>query len=289
MERQKRLWAVAFLLPAIVLYTVIGFLPNLGSIALSLFDWNGISPHMDFAGGQNFIDLIRDSVFYTALANNLVFTVASMSVSMIFGFVLAYFLYRGVAGGGFLRTIYYFPVVVSMVAAGMMWRWIYDPNFGLLNALLKGVGLGGLAGNWLGFGRALISVIAVSIWKTTGVAMILFIAGLQGMPKEVLESAQIDGANEPQSVRHIIVPMLTPVISIVVIILLIRSFSAFDLVYVMTGGGPGHASEVLSTYSYTEAFGALQVGYSSAIAVASFVLQFALAVVYLGRFRNENI
>ncbi len=280
---------MAFLLPAVVSYTVIGFLPNLGSIALSLFHWNGIAPHLDFAGGRNFVDLVSDPVFYTALVNNLVFTVASMGFAMIFGFALAYFLYRGIAGGGFLRTIYYFPVVVSMVAAGMMWRWIYDPNFGLLNAVLKAVGLGALAGNWLGFGRALISVIVVSVWKTTGVAMILFIAGLQSMSKEILESAQIDGAGELQTVRHVTVPMLTPIISIVVIILLIRSFSAFDLVYVMTGGGPGHASEVLSTYSYTQAFGALRVGYSSAIAVASFVLQFALAAVYLWRFRNENI
>lgn len=284
MDRTKRIWAWIFVLPAVVLYTSIWVIPVLGSFALSTTNWTGIGWTMDYVGLKNYIDLVQDQVFHQSVRNTLLYVLINVPVCTIIGLGLALLLNRGLKGSAFFRTVYYLPVIIPTVAAGMVWRWIVDPNFGLMNEFLMAIGLGSLRGNWLGFERALLTIILVSIWQTFGVPMILFIAGLQNISEELMEAARIDGATEAQCLRYMTLPLLAPVTAVVVVMLIIRSFSVFDLVFVMTEGGPGHVTEFLATHLYKVAFTTFRAGYGSAIATVLFVLQFGLSFVFLTKF-----
>ncbi|MGI9254932.1 MAG: carbohydrate ABC transporter permease [Thermomicrobiales bacterium] len=283
-------WATItlFLLPALAIYGVFVLYPIVQSIRYSLYEWSGISPGFDFVGLENYRTLLGDKVFWQALKNNLILVVASIAIQLPIGLALAMLLEARLRGWRVFRTIWFLPLLMSTVAIGLLWNYIYDPTFGLLNTLLHTVGLDSWQRGWLGEKEtALGSVIAVICWQYIPFYMVLFIAGLTTIPGDLLEAARLDGAAGFRLFRTITLPLLRPVIRTAAILSLIGSLKYFDLIYVMTGGGPGDSTQLMATYMYKNAFTQFDMGYGSAIAVALFLIAFVITgvVLYLDQFR----
>ena len=262
---------------ALLVFLVFWVLPGLGNIVISLTNWSATASISTarFFGLKNYVRLWGDPGFWNGLKNNALYGLATVVVITALAFLLAVLVERGIRFGRWaFRSAFFFPVILPWVVVGLLWRWLYDPSFGMVNVFLKGIGLGALAMNWLGDTRiALVSVIAVAVWKSVGFHMIIFIAGLQGVPRELEQAASIDGANQVKTYYYVVLPILRPIVGIVTTLILIDAFRLFDVVFVMTNGGPGHYStDVLSTYIYRTAFNYLQQSYGSTLAVALFVL-----------------
>lgn len=272
-----------FMLPALVIY--LGFLvyPMLFSLYTSFFDWDGLSPLTEFVGWRNYFEaLFVDEVTRVALINNIWWTLGALTVPTVIGLLLALGLNRNLPGTLALRTIFYAPSVLPLVAVGIIWSWMYNPNFGAINILLKGMGLGSLAGAWLsGYDTALPSAFITYTWGSIGFPMILYLAGLQGIPKEYYEAARIDGANVWQQFWHVTIPGLRESHVIVLSLSVIGGFKVFDLIYTMTYGGPGRATQVLGTWMYFQSFQYYHAGYGAALAwiIAAIVLLVAIPYI----------
>ncbi|WP_236709915.1 carbohydrate ABC transporter permease [Longilinea arvoryzae] len=239
-------------------------------------DWNILS-QPNFIGMANYQKLLTDQVARVTLFNTFYFTMISVPINVILTLVLAVLLNQKLRGISFYRTAYYMPVITASVAVSLMFMWILASN-GLLNQLLGSVGLKPV--KWLTDAKiALNSVIGVTIWKGLGMNMIIFLAALQDIPNELLEAASIDGANRFQQFTRIIVPLISPVIFFVTITGVIGSFQSFDLVYNMTGGGPGHATTVIGYYIWQQAFKYLHMGYGAALAYVVFIAILILTLI----------
>lgn len=283
-------WATIalFLLPALAIYGVFVLYPIVQSLRYSLYEWSGISPGFEFVGLENYRTLLRDPVFWKALRNNVILVIASIAIQLPLGLGLAMVLEERLRGWRIFRTVWFLPLLMSTVAIGLLWNYIYDPTFGLLNTLLNAVGLDSWQRGWLGEQEtALGSVIAVICWQYIPFYMVLFIAGLTTIPGDLVEAARLDGASGWRLFRTITLPLLRPVIRTAAILSLIGSLKYFDLIYVMTGGGPGDATQLMATYMYKNAFTQFDMGYGSAIAVALFLIAFVITglVLYLDQFR----
>ncbi|MFM9107165.1 MAG: carbohydrate ABC transporter permease [Chloroflexota bacterium] len=283
-------WATIalFLLPAFAIYAVFVLYPILQSIRYSLHEWSGISPGFEFVGLGNYRTLIGDDVFWKALRNNLILVVASIAIQLPIGLGLALLAEQRLRGWRVFRTVWFLPLLMSTVAIGLLWNYIYDPTFGLINTALHTFGLDSWQRGWLGEKEtALGSVIAVICWQYIPFYMVLFIAGLTTIPADLLEAARLDGASGWTLFRSVTLPLLRPVIRTSAILSLIGSLKYFDLIYVMTGGGPGDATQLMATYMYENAFTQFDMGYGSAIAVALFLIAFVITglVLYLDQFR----
>jgi len=278
------------LIPFIISYFIY---PLIFSLVLSFTNWNGIKLEtIQFAGLINFIKLFKDEIFLKSLSNTFIFVFLNIIISNFFGFINAYILnYSGIKGSKIFRAIIFFPAVMAPVVVGLIWKIILS-NDGLLNLILEKIGLGFLAINWLGnLTTPIFMVVLVNIWQYTGYNMILFHAGLQNVPDELIEAAKIDGANVFQIIRKIILPLLTPVITIILVLSIIGGFKVFDLVYALTKGGPAHASETISTYMIYEAFsfkGPSDMGYASSIAIFLTIIIFIFSYLRV-RFTKEDI
>ena len=275
-----------FLLPAVVIWLVLMAIPLFNALLLSLQAWDGLRPPT-WVGLRNFDNLLHDRVFLLALRNTAIFVVATVIFQTIIPLLVANLLHSGVRGSTVFRTIYFMPVVISLSISGLLWSIIYEPNFGVLNSSLRAIGLGGLAQLWLANKNTVLpSLIAVSIWQSLGFYLVIYFAGLQAIPQELLEAAEIDGANAWQRLIRVTVPLLAPVTTVVVVLNTINGVRVFDQIWVMTAGGPNHASDTLGTYLYTIAFGALgssnpQLGYASAIGILILLIAFVLSVVQI--------
>ncbi len=279
LRRISRYW---FLLPALVIYGMFMIYPMFHSFMISLHDWNGLAPEMTFVGLRNYVDFVKDPISARVLRNNLVWMGFSLVFPVTFGLLLAIAVNRDMAGKTLYRSIYYSPAVLPMISVGIIWAWIYNPMFGALNAILREMGLGRLTRGWLADPKtALYAVIATGIWKGTGFPMILFLAGLQDIPAELYESAQIDGAGRFQIFRHITVPLLRETFVIVISLVVVDSLKVFDLIYSMTWGGPGRATQVLSTWMYFNTFIYNKAGYGSAIAWVLTAVSLILVFPYI--------
>lgn len=282
-ERRGRggLVALAFVAPALVLYAVLVVYPTLDVVALSLFRWDGISGARSFVGAGNYVQIFaHDPVFWRALANSALWVALSLLVPTALGLALALALDRPVFGRAAFRTIFYLPAVIASIAVAAIWSWLYHPSFGLINAVLARAGLP--APDWLGDRNlALLSVFVPSVWAGAGTNMLLFLAGLQGVPRELHEAARVDGAGRWQAFLHVTVPSLRPTFAVVLSLAIINSLKIFDLVYGMTAGGPGDASQVLASWSYTQAFSYHSFGPGAAIAVVLLAITLAIVVPYL--------
>jgi ABC-type sugar transport system permease subunit len=204
------------------------------------------------------------------------------------GLLLAMLLWRRPRGFNVFRTIFFMPQVLSAVVIGIIWSWIYNPIFGNLNKLLKAVGLGDFARGWLGDPSvALYAVLVAAIWAEVGFVFVVFLAGLQNVSKDLLEAATIDGANGWQRFKDVTVPQLSNVINVVTALLLIGGFNVFDIVFVMTGGGPANATEVIATLTYKEAFTQNRVGYASALSLVMTVVALVASVAFI-RLREQR-
>ena len=272
-----------FLLPALVWYVVFLGYPMASSLVTSFTDWDGFSPDRSYVGLANYQTvLIDDRVSRMALLNNVIWTGVSLVVPTALGLFLAVALTQAVPGRTVFRAIFYAPGVLPLVAVGQIWAWIYNPQFGVLNEALNLIGLGFLGRGWLSdFQTAFGAVLVTAIWQGTGFPMILYLAGLQGIPNEQYEAARIDGASGLRLFRDITLPWLRETHVIVLTLVIIGSFNAFDLVYTMTYGGPGRATQVLATWMYFNTFQYHHAGFGSAIAWVIAIISLIVTIPYI--------
>ena len=278
-----------FLILPLLIYGVFFILPNVSSLVYSLFSWNGISEERTFVGLANFKKMFADRIFRTALINTVKYTVTLVLFQTLIGFLLALLVQKTNRVNSVFRTIYFLPAIIAASTVGLIWGFIYDPNIGALNELLRILGLSSWRHAWLSDEKIVIyAIAAVHIWVGIGQSVVLFVAGLQNIPQDVLESAALDGATRWKQLVHITIPMLRPTTLIVLVLTTIGGFKSFDFVYVMTGGGATHSSEVLSTLLYKEAYAYSDFGYSAAISVALLVVVAAITLIQMYGLREKE-
>jgi ABC-type sugar transport system permease subunit len=275
---QARL-GIIFLIPAFSLIIIFIAYPLLRSLYLSLFEWNGIT-HPEFVGLENFKYLLQDASFLNALENTIVLAVTTTAGIVGVGFLLAVAIERRVRGWAVFKFVYFLPVMLSLTVVGMLWGELLDPTYGAVNVFLKFLGME-KPPVWLGDPNlALYAIIGITIWQYTGFAMIVLLAAMENIPPDIHDAATIDGVGSWGRITHIILPLVKPVLAVLVMLQLIFSMKVFDIVWVMTRGGPGEATSVLGVYLYKNAFVYTHFGYSSAIAVVMTVIIFTLSMVY---------
>ncbi|MFD2081284.1 carbohydrate ABC transporter permease [Actinopolymorpha cephalotaxi] len=283
-RRRTNLTGWLFISPIVVGVVAFQFFPILVSMAASLTKWDGISPP-EFVGLSNFTDIFTDDpLFYTTLWNTTYFTLASIPLTVGIGFLLAVLCAQRVRGVSFFRTAFFAPYVTNVVAIGFVWFWFFHPSDGVVNGLLQQVGIHGP--EWLSSSTwAMPAVILVSVWQGVGYPMIILLAGLQGIPEMLYESAKIDGASSFARVRYVTLPLLTPHFLFLLITQFISSFQVFGLIYVMTKGGPGHSTSVYIYNLYENAFAYGKMGYACALA---WILFAVIASVTYAQWKLQN-
>lgn len=246
-------------------------IPIVVSMYLSLADWNGIQPPK-FVGLGNFRQMFaNDPLYWETLRNTVLFTLGAIPATTVLAFLLALLCNRNVPGIAIFRAAYFAPYITNIVAIGYIWYWIYKPDQGVLNGMLSVFGIRGP--DWLSDPNlALVSVIIVSVWQGAGYPMVIFLAGLQGIPHDLYEAASIDGASRTKQLFRVTIPLMTPSIFFVLITQFITSFQVFGVIYIMTQGGPGHSTSVYIYYLYQVAFSFGQFGYAAAMAWVLFVI-----------------
>jgi len=272
-----------FLLPGGLLFLVFFVTPTLYGLSLSFTNWNGISPHYNWIGVSNYTNMFtNDSVFWEAVQNTFKFVATTVILQSLFSLIFALLLLRNTRTNVFFRTLFFFPTILSTVSVAFIWMFIYDPNIGILNTALGDVGLTAWQHDWLGNKVIAIFCLAmVQVWAHTGQLLIIYLAGLQQIPQEYYEVAKIEGANRWQTFWRVTWPLLVPVTTMVVAYTTIQSFQAFVLVFALTNGGPGNATEILGTYIYHQAFMNNHFGYAAAISVVFMII---IAVLTMGQF-----
>ncbi|MFP4364180.1 MAG: carbohydrate ABC transporter permease [Spirochaetia bacterium] len=274
-------------LPMLIYFVwVIG--PTLYSFYLSLTNWDGFSAP-EFIGLANFERLFRDPVFFISLQNNLVWILCFITIPVVLGLFVAMALNNAIPLGKVFKASFYSPMILSLVVCGLIWSWLYHPASGLINSVLRAIGLGNLAQGWLSNSDIVLgAIITVAIWRQVGYVMILYLAGLQGVDPSLVDASRVDGASSRQVFWHIILPQLAPITVIVIVISIIDSLRAFDLVNVMTRGGPHNSSSVLANFMYIEAFNNYKMGYGAAIAVVLFFISLVFIAIYLRHVMKEE-
>ena len=289
LRRQQAYYGALFVVPGLLIYTVFMIFPFLATIYLSFTNWDGVSPDRDFVGLSNYARMFGDATAIKAFVNNVVWVVIGTIAPVVLGLFEALLVWTGSQRGSlFFRTLFFLPFVLPLVVVGIVWQWIYHPLFGVLNSALDGVGLDGVSRGWLADPHtALYAVLIAAIWGATGFCFLILHAALQNVDMSTVEASMIDGANWFQRARHVIIPQIAPQLTMVTAVTLIGGFAVFDIVFVMTGGGPGNASEVLATYTYKTAFQQNQAGYGSALAMLITLLSLVSAVVFV-RLRERS-
>ena len=272
-----------FLIVPLIIYLIWVIGPMFYTFYLSLTNWDGISTP-DFINFRNYERLFRDPVFKISLQNNLKWIISFITVPVVAGLGLAMALNRAIPGAKLFKASYYSPMVLSLVVCGLIWGWMYQPANGLINEALRAIGLDSLTQGWLSDTDLVMwSIIFVAIWRQVGYVMVLYLAGLQGVDPGLIDASKVDGCNAWQTFRNVIFPLLAPVTVIVVTISIIDSLRAFDLVSVMTRGGPYNSSSVLANFMYIEAFNNYKMGYGAAISVILFLISLVFIFIYLYR------
>lgn len=273
LTNNERFAGWVFILPALVGTLIFIIIPVICSFGLSFAKWDLLNP-IQFVGLANYREIFSEALFYKILLNTIVFALATSVLGVIIPLVLACILNSKVRGSEFYKTAYFLPFITPMIVIGVVWEWIFDPNIGLLNHVLH------LHINWLYDTHfAMPALIIISVWKLIGYNMVIFLSSLAGISQSMFEAAKIDGANELQTFKNVTVPLLSPTIFFVVIITAISSFQVFDLIYLMTQGGPLNSTNVLVYAIYQNAFEYFNVGKASAIAYVLFVIILVLTLV----------
>jgi len=280
--RVAKVSSYLFVLPAFLIYTSVIVYPAINSVWISLHRWNGMGP-MEFIGLRNYLHLFtEDLVFWTALSNNLTWMgltlVFMVSVSLCFAMLLN----KKFKGRTFFRGVLYFPFVLSGILVGITWRWMYNANFGFFNEFLSLIGLEQFRHTWLGDPNgALFFVFIAALWRGVGAPMIIFLAGLQTIPNDLLESAQIDGAGSIRQFLSIKLPMLKETFIIVLATQIIGSMGVFDIIVSTTNGGPGSSTQVLASYMVQQTFAFANMGMGAAISTVMLVLMMFVVIPYV--------
>lgn len=279
-----------FLLPALVIFTAFVIYPLLGSLYYSLTDWDGLEPSLHFVGLANFQQLLSDSTVLIDLRNTLIFAAGVMLLQNGLALLLALILDGLLRRFSFLRVLFLIPAMLSGLAIGYTWSYIYTPSFGFLNSFLSAIGLAGWQQDWLGNPHLVLpSLIFTNSWAFMGFSMVIFLAGLQTVPPELYEAANIDGTTSWQRFHRITFPLIAPSVTINVVLTLIGSMKVFDLIFVMTNGGPGNASESLALRIYNEAFNLNHFGYATALGIVLSLLILGLSVLNLRLLRKREV
>lgn len=261
-----------FILPALIGTLIFIIIPIFCSFGLSFAKWDLLNP-IEFVGLDNYKAIFTEPVLIKILINTFVYAIATTFFGVLIPLILAYILNCKIRGSEFFKTAYFLPFITPMIVIGIIWEWIFDPNIGILNQLLH------VHINWLyDTNFAMPALIIVSVWKLIGYNMIIFLSGLSTMNNDLLEASKIDGANEFETFKYISIPLLSPTIFFVVIITAISSFQVFDLIYVMTQGGPLDSTNVLVYSIYKNAFEYFNVGKASALAYVLFAIILVLTL-----------
>ncbi|MBD3292460.1 MAG: ABC transporter permease subunit [Armatimonadia bacterium] len=287
--RHRPLTAWMLALPALAVFAFYITYPLIHTIVLSGYSWSALNPAKTFEGLGNYVELYHDPTLRTALLNNGLWILLSLAIQLPLAMLLAVGIGSAMRRHRVLRTVYFSPLIIPAVAVGLIWTLFYDPNFGALNSLLEMIGLEGLTAGWLGDTKlATPCIIAVSCWRYTGFHMMILLAGLQAIPEDIYEAAEIDGSGPWRTFWHITLPLMKRIVLVDALLITVGSVKIFDLIWVMTGGGPNHASEVLATYMYRSAFSDDRMGYSAAIATVMLLLTMIATVIYLRLTRTEE-
>lgn len=276
---RRALTVVLFLLPALLLFTTFVVYPVLQAAYYSTWKWNGLGPLTNFVGLQNYVSVLNDSLFRTALKNNLFIMVLSVVLQLPFALGMALMVGRKLPGRAFFRLIFFLPYVLSEVITGLIWSFVYHPT-GLLNNFIKAVypAYDGIV--WLGYDTVMPALFFVITWKYFGFHLLLFVAGLQDIPVDIEEAALIDGASQWQAIRYVTLPLLGSTIRLSIYLSVLGSLQFFDLIWVMTLGGPAGASETMATYLVKFGFQRFQLAYGSAVAVILFAICLIFSLFY---------
>jgi multiple sugar transport system permease protein len=281
LERRKRSFVIAVIVPTVLLYTVLRIIPIAGTFYLSLYEWNLIKRNRPFVGLGNFARLATDETFKVALVNTTVYTVLVVTISVALALLLALALKRKSRLGNLYEFAYFLPVVIPMVPVSILWKWMYDKTYGIINFVLNAVGLRGVG--WLTDPSiALYSIIIMSIWKVLGYYMVLFLVGLRNIPDEYYEAGSVDGAVGWNAFKYITLPLLKPMLLYVCVIATIQAFNVFTPVYVMTTGSqsaPAASVRVLVYEIYQNAFRYFKAGYASAQVAVLFAIVMIVSII----------
>lgn len=289
-KAQDNVTIVLFLAPAFILFLAFLVYPIVRSVYFSMFDWNGLGPAVDYVGLNNYKEILGDKVFMKAVTNCLLIVALSLGIQLPLALALALMVGRDLPGRAFFRMIFFMPYVLSEVITGIIWMGLFnaDPSRGLINALLILIP-GVQPQNFLSdLNQVMFCIFVVLTWKYFGLHMLLYLAGLQNIPREIDEAALIDGANRWQLTRHITIPMLGSTIRTVIQLSVLGSLTQFNLVWVMTGGGPVNASEMMATYMYRFGFRRYLLGYGSAVALVMLLICLIFSVAYMRLARQEE-
>ena len=269
---QARL-GIALVAPLALLVATFFLVPLINSVYFAFVDFNGFEADPPFVGLGNFIELVNDPQVWPALRNNIIWIVVGTVGPLTIGLGVALLLWNIERGSTLYRLAFFLPYVLPGAAIGIVWAWIYDPLRGWFNKGLELIGLGSFATGWLGDpDTALAAVLVTAVWSAVGFAVVIFLAALRNVDTELIDAATIDGANRRQRLWYVILPQIMPVFLMVTTITLIGGFSVFDIIFVMTGGGPANATEVLGTYAYSNAFQLNRVSYGTTLALVITVL-----------------
>ena len=272
---------IAFTAPALILFAMFVVWPMLKAVQFSLFRWKGFGPLVDFVGLKNYISVLSNDVFIGALGHNLFIVVASIVIQLPLGIAIALLLNRKMRFQGILRTVVFVPYVLAEVIAGVVWFQLLQPKYGVIDSMLAVVGIQGPAQGFLGTPEyALWTVMVVLTWKYLGLAIILFLAGLQGVPEELHEAAQIDGASWWQTQWHITIPLLGPTLRTWAFLSMVGSLQLFDMVWILTKGGPANATTTMATFLINEGTKRSNYGIAGAASVILFVIALTMALLY---------
>lgn len=292
-KKKNRLILVLFTVPAVLLYFTLFLFPIFSSLYYSLYDFNLLKNKMTFIWLNNYIELFTNTrLFTTALTNNIKFTVFVLVFQVLFSFSLALLLFSKIKGSNFFKALFFYPVVLSSVAITFIWIFLCDSNYGTINSILKVLGLGILQQDWLGDPKISLYVVALCyIWQHVGFHMVIFLAGLQNIPVDMYEVAKMEGARFFQQLRFVTLPMIMPAATISIVLTTVGSFKLFDLIYLMTGGGPYQTTEVLAKVIYTYAFEYQRVGFGSAVSVVLLLVTSSIGfiqLIYFRKMENKN-
>lgn len=285
-KTEKSAWL--FMLPAAIIYLSVIVIPVFYSLYISLFKWNGIG-EMTFVGLDNYLNLFSgDATFRTAIINNLIWIVLTIVVTMTVSLGFAVILNKQFRGRTFFRGFFYFPCVIAPIAVAIIWRWIYNPNMGFINQFFEAIGID-FSQQWISNpDTSLYAVFIAALWQAIGQPMILFLAGLQAISPDVLEAATIDGASGVKRFFYITIPLLKDTFVIVIATLITAALKVYDVVQGLTGGGPNDATQMLSTYMYSQVFQYNNVGYGTAVACIMVIMMMVVIVTYVSFTAKED-
>lgn len=277
--RSNEMVAMYFILPSFIGFLMFTGIPIIASLGLSFFSWNMLQP-AEFIGFDNFVNMFsNDPVFLRVLLNTVLFVIGTVPFSIGIGLAIALLLNQKLKFVAFLRAAYFLPVITSVVAVSMVWTWIFSPDYGFLNEFLMRMGISDPPA-WLSSTTwALPAIIIVAIWKNIGFNMVIYLAGLQDIPKDLYESADLDGASKWQKILYVTMPLLRPTTFFVTIMAIINSFQVFGFALMMTEGGPGIATNTLVLYIYQQGFNYFNMGYASAMAWLLFIIIFSFTLL----------